>query len=63
VSYLELAKKAGEDAAKEEFGLNKTDKPPPQWAHGRKVTIPSMTQKTMKHDCQKCGNTKCTCQK
>lgn len=27
--------------------LNLTDKPPPTWAHGRRVTIPSMTQVKM----------------
>jgi len=57
-------KQAGEDDAKEHFGLSKTDKPPPTWAHGRKVKIPSMVQEDMKHDCQKCGKPKdkCKCQ-
>jgi hypothetical protein len=48
--FLEDAKAAGEEAARDAFGLlSRTSKPPPTWAHGRKVTIPSMAQVPQQH--------------
>ena len=47
------AKQAGQNAALDAFGLTRTEKPPPTWAHGRKVTIPSMAQVACKHDQEK----------
>lgn len=62
MSFLEAVKRAGEEHAREHFGLSRTDKPPPTWAHGRKITIPSMTEQPQKHGCRKCaGKEKCTC--
>lgn len=45
MNWQDLAKQAGQEDALSAFGLlHLTSKPPPTWAHGRKVTIPSMQQ-------------------
>jgi hypothetical protein len=50
MSFLDEARAAGEEGAKNAFGLlSRTSKPPPTWAHGRKVTISSMAQTTQQH--------------
>lgn len=54
MTYLEHMKRAGEEAAKKQFGLCSTDKPPPTWAHGKKVTIGSVVERPARGDKKPC---------
>lgn len=44
-----------------DLGLSATSKPPPVWAHGKKLQIGSVRQARMPHGCKKCHRRICTC--